>query len=121
PCDHRRGGRDRPPNAAHPAGRSPGRPPRGTAAGLAPPDAGAAARGERRPRGPAARRPRAPDRPGPRSVTPGHQPAEMRAESAGSVRADKWLWAARLFKTRALAAAACAGGKVEVNDQSAKP
>lgn len=37
------------------------------------------------------------------------------------VRADKWLWGARLFKTRPLAAAACAGGKVEVNGQSAKP
>jgi ribosome-associated heat shock protein Hsp15 len=40
---------------------------------------------------------------------------------ADSVRADRWLWAARLFKTRALAAAACSGGKVEVNDQRAKP
>jgi ribosome-associated heat shock protein Hsp15 len=45
----------------------------------------------------------------------------MGAGPADSVRADRWLWAARLFKTRALAAAACSGGKVEVNDQRAKP
>ena len=37
------------------------------------------------------------------------------------VRADKWLWAARFFKSRTLAAAACAGGKVDVNDQASKP
>jgi ribosome-associated heat shock protein Hsp15 len=38
-----------------------------------------------------------------------------------SVRLDKWLWAARFFKTRALAAAAATGGKVQVNGSRAKP
>ena len=41
--------------------------------------------------------------------------------SEGNVRLDKWLWAARFFKTRALAAAAVAGGKVQVNGSRAKP
>ena len=37
------------------------------------------------------------------------------------VRVDKWLWAARFFKSRSLAAQACDGGKVDLNGQSAKP
>ncbi|MFM2480603.1 ribosome-associated heat shock protein Hsp15 [Celerinatantimonas sp. YJH-8] len=38
-----------------------------------------------------------------------------------NVRLDKWLWAARFFKTRALAREMIAGGKVHYNQQRCKP
>ncbi|MES1925992.1 S4 domain-containing protein [Salinisphaera sp. T31B1] len=38
-----------------------------------------------------------------------------------AVRVDKWLWAARFFKTRSLASTAVKGGKIEVDGHNAKP
>jgi len=38
-----------------------------------------------------------------------------------SVRIDKWLWAARFFKTRALASTSCDLGRIHSNDHQAKP
>lgn len=52
----------------------------------------------------------------PRIDTPGQgEPA-----SPGGVRLDLWLWAARFYKTRSLAAEAIDGGKVDLNDSAAK-
>jgi ribosome-associated heat shock protein Hsp15 len=38
-----------------------------------------------------------------------------------AVRIDKWLWAARFFKTRTLASRACDLGRIQCNHQAAKP
>ncbi len=44
------------------------------------------------------------------------------ASAAGErMRIDKWLWAARFFKTRTLASEAVDAGKVQINDLRAKP
>ncbi len=47
---------------------------------------------------------------------PKSEPAEII-----SLRLDKWLWAARFYKTRRLAADAISGGKVHLNGQRTKP
>lgn len=43
------------------------------------------------------------------------------ATTANEARLDKWLWAARIYKTRTLAADACKNGRVTINGAQAKP
>jgi ribosome-associated heat shock protein Hsp15 len=43
------------------------------------------------------------------------------ADGRNGIRVDKWLWAARFFKTRALAARACDLGRIVANGHEAKP
>ncbi len=43
------------------------------------------------------------------------------ADARAGVRVDKWLWAARFFKTRALASKACDLGRIQTNGLKAKP
>ena len=45
----------------------------------------------------------------------------MKEKPTDGVRLDKWLWAARLYKTRALAREMIEGGKVHYNGQRSKP
>lgn len=44
----------------------------------------------------------------------------MNDSAPRGVRIDKWLWAARFYKTRSLAQTAVAGGKVRLNDERVK-
>ena len=46
---------------------------------------------------------------------------EKKLKHQESARLDKWLWAARIFKTRSIAADACKNGRVTIGEALAKP
>jgi len=50
-----------------------------------------------------------------------HAPRENGLHTVTGVRMDKWLWAARFFKTRSMAARACELGRIASHGQPAKP
>lgn len=50
-----------------------------------------------------------------------HERSGHEADSSPRLRLDKWLWAARFYKTRSLAAQAVDGGKVHLNGLRARP
>ena len=49
------------------------------------------------------------------------QPKNTQTNNTAAMRIDKWLWAARFYKTRSLAVAAINGGKVHLNGGRIKP
>lgn len=59
-----------------------------------------------------------PAAPEPPAATPGARPLPA---GPASTRVDRWVWAVRLTKTRAAAAAACRAGHIRVNGDRAKP
>lgn len=50
-----------------------------------------------------------------------HQPEMSTGDQPAATRVDRWLWAARAFRSRSLATQACNGGRVSVNGTTAKP